>query len=390
MGNIKADNDNIDNIKIGNVIGNRYIIKALLGSGANGQVYLVEDMRLGKEWAAKKIDRIENELMALKTIDHPAFPKIIDICIVDDEFYLVMDYIEGKSLDDILKDGIVSESTVLDWAEQLADGLNYLHSGNPVMLYMDCKPSNIIVGRDGKLKLVDLGSIYLKGIKAGGRISGTYGYASPEQIKGEIVDERSDIYAYGRTLKRMLMGGGSKSMKYKRSLKTMNKIIKKSTAKNPSRRYQSMGEILHTLQSRDTLYEKVMYILGGLISYSYKMLIGLFVVIGYYTFKFSRELEYFILATVLFIYLLIICGENQSFKEDGEYICYEDIHLGSGKQLITYAIFGILLGTILLSAVASFKRVTLYDEEGYKVLYKDQKICHNEKGELVVVIPLVE
>ena len=79
MGNIKTDNDNIDNIKIGNVIGNRYIIKALLGSGANGQVYLVEDMRLGKEWAAKKIDRIENELMALKTLNNPAFQKLFNI-----------------------------------------------------------------------------------------------------------------------------------------------------------------------------------------------------------------------------------------------------------------------------------------------------------------------
>lgn len=402
-----------ENMKIGDIIGNRYEVKAYLGKGASAKVYLVYDIKLGKEWAAKKIDRsfwgsvkpdgegsenkvfcsemMGNELKALKSINHPAFPRIADIYIGENGIYLIMDYIYGKSLEVIIKEDVITEEIIFNWAIQLAEALNYLHLKNPSMLYLDCKPSNIIIGKNKELKLVDLGSIYFNELKNGGRVSGTMGYASPEQISGGAVDIRSDIYSYGKTLgviiQRMDKGRGNIKSS---TLNMLKDIVEKSTEDMAIHRYQSMREILNKLENRDNIAVRVKYTIVGMLSYFYKMVIALFTVISYYTFGFCREWGYFILATLLFTYLFFICSERKTDRLDVEYICYEDIYHGSGKNLIISAIFGILLSSAILWGLITTKKVTLYDSEGYKVLYKGQKVCINKEGELTVVIPTLD
>jgi serine/threonine protein kinase len=206
----------------GTVLQRRYAIERLLGGGGMGMVYLAHDQRLAnrpcaiKEMVDHFIDprqRIEaNEYFAreadtLAQLKHPAIPAISDRFDDQNRHYLVMEYVEGRNLEEELaaRGGPFPESLVVDVARQLCDVLAYLHGLQPPIIYRDMKPSNVMLTGKGRVVLIDFGIARLfKGSRKGTMI-GTLGFAPPEQYQG-VADPRSDIYSLGATLHYVLTG----------------------------------------------------------------------------------------------------------------------------------------------------------------------------------------
>lgn len=209
----------------GSILEERYRILKEIGRGGRGIVYLVEDIHLEKQWAMKRIlieeeneEEYRQELNLLKALHHEGIPMLADSFSIKQYSCLVMEYVEGISLQEYVnRYGFLSEEKAVAWLEELAGILEYLHSRRPAVLYLDMKPENIIIMSNGHLKLIDFGAAMLSfcverenGCKETKRIYGTFGYAAPEQIandsKGNLIDERSDIYGWGMTAYYMLTG----------------------------------------------------------------------------------------------------------------------------------------------------------------------------------------
>ena len=206
----------------GVVLQQRYRIERLLGGGGMGMVYLAHDQRLSnrpcaiKEMVDHFIDaqqRLEaNEYFAreadtLAQLKHSAIPAISDRFDQQNRHYLVMEYVEGRNLEEelALRGGPLPESLVIDIARQLCDVLAYLHGLQPPIIYRDVKPSNVMLTGNGRVVLVDFGIARLFKAQRKGTMIGTLGFAPPEQYQG-IADPRSDLYSLGATLHYILTG----------------------------------------------------------------------------------------------------------------------------------------------------------------------------------------
>ena len=198
----------------GMVLEDTYRILAVLGKGGSGTVYLARHMRGGRLWAVKEIQGTKSRLIMeaelLKRLRHPGLPAVGDVLEAEGMLYLVMDYIEGKSLKQILdEEGPQSEARAADWARQLCRVLAYLHGRSPPVIYRDLKPSNIMVRPDGRIVLVDFGTAREQKNEAGGDTLclGTRGYAAPEQYGGNgQTGPETDIYGLGAVLYHVLTG----------------------------------------------------------------------------------------------------------------------------------------------------------------------------------------
>src|SRR5579863_8568275 len=206
----------------GTILQGRYAIDRLLGGGGMGMVYLARDQRLAnrpcaiKEMVDHFIDqaqRIEaNEYFAreadtLAQLKHQAIPAITDRFEISNRHYLVMEYVEGRNLEEELaaRGEPLPEGLVIDIARQLSDVLAYLHGLQPPIIYRDMKPSNVMLSPNGRVVLVDFGIARLFKAARKGTMIGTLGFAPPEQYQG-MVDPRSDIYSLGATLHYVLTG----------------------------------------------------------------------------------------------------------------------------------------------------------------------------------------
>src|SRR5512135_273972 len=218
-------------LKAGEVLRNRYKIHRIIGQGGMGCIYLADDLRLeGRQCALKEVendrslppemlrearDQFLREATVLARLDHPNLPKVSDFFSVGNRDYLVMDYVPGKDLRTLMLDArqagtFLPEADVLNWADQLANALVYLHSQNPPILHRDIKPSNLKLTPSGLLKLVDFGLVKILSSDEmtitilQGR--GTALYTPLEQYGGDAghTDARSDIYAFGSTLYHLL------------------------------------------------------------------------------------------------------------------------------------------------------------------------------------------
>lgn len=205
------------------VLDNRYRVMHALASGAMGAVYRAEDLRLGgKQRALKELlqhwgtpeERAEAEAWfrregeTLMRLQHPAVPVVHDTFSEGQRHYLVMDLVEGRSLEQVLAEegrpGL-PESRVLDWAEQVLDVLSYLHGRPDPLIFRDLKPANLMLTPQGQIRLIDFGIARAITRQAQGTAIGTPGYAPPEQYQG-LAEPASDLYALGATMHHLLTG----------------------------------------------------------------------------------------------------------------------------------------------------------------------------------------
>jgi tetratricopeptide (TPR) repeat protein/predicted Ser/Thr protein kinase len=200
-------------------IGHYRIIRKL-GAGGMGEVFLAQDSRLGRHVAIKMLSearadsrqarqRLINEAKAAAALDHPNICAIHEVGVEDDRVFIVMQYIEGQSLADRIREGPLRPAEVIDVGMQAAQALEEAHAAG--IIHRDIKPQNIIVTPRGQLKVLDFGlakvtprdvaeAPTMEGVTVAGGIVGTPGFMSPEQLCGEAIDVRSDIFSLGVTL----------------------------------------------------------------------------------------------------------------------------------------------------------------------------------------------
>ncbi len=205
-------------IENGTLLQNRYLIEEQIGAGGMGAVYRAVDQRFGSYVAIKetfyKDDELgvafEREARLLNSLQHPVLPHVSDYFAENNGYFLVMQFIEGEDLSDILKrEGAFSAADLVRWANSLLDALDYLHSQNPPIIHRDIKPHNLKLTTRGDIILLDFGLAKLSSGETTGAIS-VFGYSrtySPlEQIQGTGTDARSDIFALGATAYHLLAG----------------------------------------------------------------------------------------------------------------------------------------------------------------------------------------
>jgi eukaryotic-like serine/threonine-protein kinase len=215
----------------GDVLRERYKITAYVGQGGMGSIYQADDLRLtGRQCAIKEVqgdpnlapeaqqqarEQFYREASVLARLDHPSLPKVSDYFSVEGREYLVMDFVPGRDLREILAEArqtgdFIPERNVIAWATQLADALEYMHRQDHPIVHRDIKPSNIKITPSGLVKLVDFGLVKL--LAADERTVtviqgvGTAYYTPLEQYGGDTghTDARTDIYSFGATLYHLL------------------------------------------------------------------------------------------------------------------------------------------------------------------------------------------
>lgn len=223
-----------------------------IASGGEGSIYLARDMELGMLRAVKELPaKNKREGKFLKQLSHQNIPQMVDY-IEEGEFcYLVMEYIKGKTLQELRKEGKnFSIEEVLEIGIELADILEYLHSRKPSVFYGDLKPENLILTEKKELYLVDFGSAVNGYCEQQPMCLGTKGYAAPEQYEGKV-SAASDIYGLGKTLQKIL---GKVKWKILFQDPFLFFVLRKCCRKKIKNRYQSATKIkkkfLYILQKR--------------------------------------------------------------------------------------------------------------------------------------------
>jgi len=244
-----------------------YEIKSIIGKGGMSTVYLAEHKRLHTRWAMKEVRKQQGtrfdflaESNILKRLQHPMLPRIVDIFEDRDCIYIVEDFVEGITLDGLLKQQKkVDEPQGLQWLRDLCGVLTYLHGQRPhPIIYRDMKPSNIMLQPDGSLKLIDFGIAreYKQESNADTTYIGTKGYAAPEQFGKAQTDARTDIYSLGVTMYHLLTGKSPYEPPYQfvpvRQLVPelshgIEYILNKCVQSEPADRYQTVDELVDDL-----------------------------------------------------------------------------------------------------------------------------------------------
>ncbi|HEX6290793.1 MAG TPA: protein kinase [Herpetosiphonaceae bacterium] len=240
------------------LIAGRYQRGTLLGSGGFGAVYLATDERLQRpvaikvcstrrlppDEAAEAAQLFQSEALTLARLRHPGLTAIWDYFNQDNDWYLVMEYVPGETLRDLLRRvaGPLPQAEALDYARQLCTVLTYLHSQYPPVVFRDLKPGNVMVTPEGQLKLIDFGiaRLFSPDKAADTAQFGTPGYAPPEQYGGQT-EPRSDIYSLGILLHQMLTGHNPTSSPF---------MLPPARSLNPA-----IPQSLETLIARATAYE---------------------------------------------------------------------------------------------------------------------------------------
>jgi serine/threonine protein kinase len=269
-----------------------YEIIAPLGAGGMGEVYRARDPRLGREIAIKvlpssfssdadRLRRFEQEARAAGILNHPNITAVYDIGQHEGAPYVVQELLEGETLRAVLAGGRLSPRKAIDCALQITHGLAAAHEKG--IVHRDLKPENLFVTRDGRVKILDFGLAKLTHVEPGGTrtnvptetagtepgvILGILGYMSPEQMRGQPADHRSDIFSFGAILYEMLSGqrafrGGSAADTMSAILKEdppdlsatnqsiapgLDRIVRHCLEKNPERRFQSALDLAFDLE----------------------------------------------------------------------------------------------------------------------------------------------
>jgi eukaryotic-like serine/threonine-protein kinase len=271
----------------GQVIG-AYRVERLLGKGGMGEVYLAEDTRLGRLVALKFLTRrlsddnwacrqLIKEAQAVAQLDHPNICAVHGLEEVDGHSFIVMQYLEGEILLDLITSGGVGAEMILPLAQQMASAVAAAHAHG--IIHRDIKPQNMIVTPAGQLKVLDFGLAKVIQVKPGARIAdrqsqasragliaGTVAYMSPEQLRAERLDYRSDIFSLGVVIYEVVSGQhpfargndaetisailtASPPQLHNGLNSRLASIIRKCLEKDKELRYQSVSELLLDLQT---------------------------------------------------------------------------------------------------------------------------------------------
>ena len=274
-----------------------YKILSLLGEGGMGKVYLAEDTKLKRNVALKVLPvsasdeaarkRLLREARAAAALDHPNICGIHEVGEENGTSYIAMQYIDGETLDVLLKRGPLTSDQALAIATQIAEALVAAHDRK--IIHRDIKPQNIMLTGRRNVKILDFGIAKVEAdggvfdsegetqslLTKGGMIIGTVPYMSPEQVKGELLDVRSDIFSFGSVLYEMLSGHRPFAAKTTAEVISailtsepqplasyliavppgLESILRKCLEKNRERRYQTMGEVAIHLENVRRAYE---------------------------------------------------------------------------------------------------------------------------------------
>jgi serine/threonine protein kinase len=254
------------------VLQTRWEVVKQLGQGGMGTVYLARDLRLSNRLCVVKRLRVDffreedrqqalaffqREAMVLSSLKHPNIVLIHDYFEEDENYYLVMEYVEGENLQAKLVDSghPFTEEEVVEWAVKVCEVLHYLHRHNPPVIYRDLKPSNIMVDNTGTIKLVDFGIArpYAEESDNTHVVSG--GYSPPEQYWGGA-DPRSDLYGLGATMHFLLTGveplalqTSSPQQVNPRVSSRIDRVVQRATSQDVWLRYQTAMEMLAALKA---------------------------------------------------------------------------------------------------------------------------------------------
>ncbi len=263
------------------LVGGRYRVVRKLGGGGMADVYLCEDLTLGRHVAVKVllqrylddptfVERFRREAKAAAGLNQQNLVSIYDWGEVDGTYYIVMEYVEGETLKDLIRRrGRLSGNESVAVAMQLLAAVEFAHRSG--IVHRDIKPQNVMLDRGGTVKVMDFGIARAgdSGMTEAGSILGTAQYLAPEQAKGHPVDERSDLYSVGVVLYEMLTGtvpfkGDSAvtvALKHVNEVPrepselvpgmpyALNQIVLKAMAKDPADRYQSAAEFARDLRA---------------------------------------------------------------------------------------------------------------------------------------------
>jgi Tol biopolymer transport system component len=268
-----------------------YEVVAPIGSGGMGEVYRARDTRLGRDVAVKvlppvfardpmRLQRFDQEARAVAALSHPNILSVHDVGTHDGTPYLVTELLDGQSLRDRLEGGRPSPRRAAEIALEVARGLAAAHERG--IVHRDLKPANVFITRDGRVKILDFGlakELELEGAAEGdtmstphtmpGAVIGTMGYMSPEQVRGEPADPRSDIFSFGALYYEMLMGRSpfrretapetmtailreepdELSSTIEHLSPAVDRIVRRCLEKMPERRFQSASDLAFAIQS---------------------------------------------------------------------------------------------------------------------------------------------
>ncbi len=224
-----------------------YEIVSALGAGGMGEVYRARDPKLNRDVAIKVLPaqtaadpevlaRFQREAQAVAALSHPNILGIYDFGTEHGVVFAVMELLNGETLRARLNEGALPPRKTIEYAQQMIRGLAAAHEKG--IVHRDLKPENVFLTRDGQLKILDFGLAKLSPLAAAGDslaatmapesrpgvVLGTVGYMSPEQVRGETIDHRTDIFAFGAMLYEML--SGRRAFKGDSSVETMNAILK--------------------------------------------------------------------------------------------------------------------------------------------------------------------
>ncbi len=268
-----------------------YEIISRLGAGGMGLVYKARDTRLGRFVALKFLQpgdtgdqtariRLVREAQSASALSHPNVATIYEVGEHDDQVYIAMEFVDGNSLDSILRRSALPYETTIHYAEQICAALSHAHDRG--IVHRDLKPSNVVISADGHAKVLDFGlakrssgeiveaTTSQLSLTKPGTIVGTLRYMSPEQLRGEVADARSDIWALGVTIYEMATGDhpfkGVTNYEItsailrdppKLPIETvpagLQSIIQRCLAKQREKRYQHAGEVGAALEAIDSV-----------------------------------------------------------------------------------------------------------------------------------------
>ncbi|SEM76809.1 Stk1 family PASTA domain-containing Ser/Thr kinase [Paenibacillus sp. OV219] len=267
---------------IGHELGGRYEIITRIGGGGMALVYKAQDILLNRNVAVKIlrqqfvhdeefIRRFRREAQSAAALSHPNVVSIYDVGQEDDTHYIVMEYVEGNNLNEMIKERApLQADEAVRIAIQICDALDHAHHNQ--IIHRDIKPHNILIGKNGRVKVTDFGiarAVTSSTITQTGSVVGSVHYFSPEHAKGVVTGEKSDLYSLGIVLYQMVTGklpflGESpisvalkhlqESFAEPRALnpyipQSVENIILRAMRKNPNERYSSATEMLSDLET---------------------------------------------------------------------------------------------------------------------------------------------